>query len=193
MGVALLAVALYFVQPFLPDRRLGIIVLGFACASGAYLALLEGTRMAARWFRPLRVIIGLSVVAAGAWVALPMINARPGVDWRPYSAEALEQAKAAGRPVILDFFADWCLPCKELDRFTFSDPVVIDEGSRFLFMKADMSSFESQTVRALRERFGIVGVPTVILIDGQGTEHQELRVYGFEDPPAFLERMRQVR
>ena len=193
MGVALLAVALYFLQPFLPDRRLGWIVLAFAIVSGAYLGLLDRTRVAAAWFRPMKILVGLLVIVGGTWIAVPMVGARPAPAWRAYSAEALAQAREDGQPVIIDFFADWCLPCKELDRFTFADRGVLAESDRFLLMKADLTSFESEPVRLLRQRFDVIGVPTIVFLDGRGEEHRDLRVYGFEDPGKFLEKMRQVR
>ncbi len=193
MGVALLAVALYFLQPFLTDRRMGWIALLFALVSGIYLALLDRTRIAGGWSRLLKIVVGLLVAVFGAWVALPMVSARPEVSWRPYAAETIERARAGGRPVIVDFFADWCLPCKELDRSTFADPRVIEEADRFVLLKADLTSFESGPVRDLRARFEVVGVPTVVFIDGRGVERKDLRVYGFEDSGAFLARMRQVR
>ncbi len=192
MGTALLAVALYFLQPYLPDRPLGWIVLAFALLSGIYLAIFERTKVAAGWFRPLKAAVGLAVVAGGAWIAVPMVGARPEPIFHPYGAEALDRARSEGRPVIVDFFAAWCVPCKELDRFTFSDPRVLEEADRFLMLKADLTSFESASVREVRERFAVLGVPTVVFLDGRGEERKDLRVYGFEDPASFLARMRQV-
>ena len=70
---------------------------------------------------------------------------------------------------------------------------VLDETRRFMLLKADLTQFESPDVRQIRDRFDVVGLPTLVFIDGQGNERKDLRVYGFEDAPAFLARMRQVR
>ncbi len=193
MGIAMLAVAIYFLQPFLPDRALGLLGLAFAVVAGVYLGLLERTRFTSLWFRPLKLAVGLLVVAGGAWLALPLVSARAEPGWTPYTPEAIARARADGRPVVIDFFADWCLPCKELDRNTFSDARVLEETERFVLLKADLTSFESQPVRDLRERFEVIGVPTIVFIDGRGTELRDLRLYGFEGPDAFLQRLRKVR
>ena len=193
MGVALLGVAIYFLQPFLSDRQIGVMTLSFALAAGIYLGWLERSRMRGRWFVPLKVTTGLMIVLVGAWLSLPLVRARPEAAWETYSAENLQRAAAAGRPTVIDFFADWCLPCKELDRNTFSDPAVLEELERFALFKADLTSFESEPVRELRERFDVLGVPTIVFIDGRGEEQVELRLYGFEPPRSFLDRLRQVR
>jgi hypothetical protein len=193
MGIAMLAVAIYFLQPFLPDRALGILVLAFAAAAGIYLGLLDRTRFTSLWFRPLKLAVGLLVVASGAWLALPLVSARGEPRWAPYTPEAIARARADSRPVVIDFYADWCLPCREIDRNTFSDPRVLEETERFALLKADLTSFESQPVRDLRERFEVIGVPTIVFIDGGGTELRDLRLYGFEPPEAFVERLRRVR
>ena len=193
MGVALLGVALYFMQPLLSDRHLGMLALAFAAAAGVYLAFLERTRMRAGWFPLLKAGIGLAVVACGAWLALPLVSARAEAAWAPYGGEAVAAARERGRPVLIDFYADWCLPCRELDRFTFNDPRVLLELERFALLKADLTSFEAPSVRALRDRYDVVGVPTIVLIDGSGRDQSALRLYGFEEPEAFLARLRQVR
>jgi len=192
MGIAMLAVALYFLQPFLTDRQIGMAALVFAIGSGLYLGWLERSRMASPWFPAVRVAVAVAFVAAGAWLSLPLLAEHPEARWRDYSAAGLEAARDAGRPMVIDFFAEWCLPCKELDRNTFRDREVIESLERFELFKADLTSFESDPVRELRDEFGVIGVPTIVFIDSRGTELTELRLYGFEPPPDFLERLRHV-
>jgi uncharacterized protein YyaL (SSP411 family) len=193
MGVALLGVAIYFMQPFLSDRVLGWLAIAFAAGAGVWLAWIEGTKMPARWFRPLRLLVGALVVVTGAWLALPLVRAREEVPWRPYSDGALAEARAAGRPVLVDFFAVWCAPCRELDRHTYADPAVLDALDRFILLKADLTNEESAEVQSLREKYEVYGVPTVVMIDSSGVDRKDLRLTGFEPPPAFLKRLEQVR
>ena len=124
---------------------------------------------------------------------MPLLGAREEPEWQPYAHEAFARASMSGRPILIDFYADWCLPCKELDRFTFADARVLDEAQRFVLLKADLTQFESRQVREIRDRFDVIGVPTVVFLDSRGNERQGLRVYGFEGAGAFLARMRQVR
>ena len=193
MGVALLGVALYFAQPFLADRTLGWAGLALALGAGLYLGLFDRTLAGARRFLAVRLVTGVAVVAAGAWLTLPLVQAKPALAWEPYDHGALARASVEGRPTIIDFSADWCLPCRELERFTFTDPSVIDEAARFRLLKADLTQFESAPVSQIRDRFDVIGVPTIVFLDSGGQERRELRLFGFEPAAAFLERMRQVR
>jgi thiol:disulfide interchange protein DsbD len=192
MGIAMLAVALYFLQPFLTERQIGVAALVFALASGLYLGWLEPSRMASRWFPAIRAAVAAVIVVLGAWLSYPLLAGHQEAGWRDYSAAGLADARAAGRPAVIDFFAQWCLPCKELERNTFSDRRVIEGLKRFDLFRADLTSFESEPVRLLRDEFEVIGVPTIVFIDPRGAEVSDLRLHGFEPPEDFLDRLGSV-
>jgi thiol:disulfide interchange protein DsbD len=107
---------------------------------------------------------------------------------------ALEKARAEGRPVMIDFFAEWCAACKELDRFTYVSPEVVGqaESSRFLNIKVDGTQ-EQEDITALYERFGVQGLPTVAFISSTGDVLTDPRVTGFLEPHQFLMELKKVR
>ena len=111
--------------------------------------------------------------------------------WEPYSDTILLKAKESGTPVIIDFYADWCIPCLELDRNTWTDEEVIHATHEIKKIKVDMTHFDSPESEALRKKFSISGVPTVIFIRADGTEANELRVIGFIPPKEFLAKLKQ--
>jgi thioredoxin:protein disulfide reductase len=95
------------------------------------------------------------------------------------SVQELEQRlQSAGRPVMLDFYADWCVSCKEMERFTFSDPAVQRRLAGALLLKADVTA-NSEADRALLKRFQLFGPPGTIFFDAQGREVTQARVVGF--------------
>ncbi|GAB2623952.1 protein-disulfide reductase DsbD [Novilysobacter erysipheiresistens] len=95
-------------------------------------------------------------------------------------------AQAAGRPLLLDFYADWCVACKEMEKYTFPEPAVHAALADFVLLKADVTANDA-TDQALMKRLGIIGPPaTLYYVDG--TERRELRLFGFEPAAAFAER-----
>ena len=95
--------------------------------------------------------------------------------------------------MVIDVFADWCLPCKELDHQTFTDDAVKKEATRFVTLKLNLTSNDPDTEAGrARKQFGIVGVPTVIFLDAGGEEHSGLRLTGFENADRFLDRLKKV-
>ncbi|WP_037583908.1 protein-disulfide reductase DsbD family protein [Stigmatella aurantiaca] len=106
--------------------------------------------------------------------------------------EALARAQAEGRPVMIDFFADWCTACKELDRETYPSSEVIAESSRFLNIKIDATHSED-ALDALMERFGVEGLPTVVFIASNGEPLAAPRVTGFLGPSPFVSELKKVR
>lgn len=186
-GVVLTGVALFYVGlAFFPKWTVWVIPITLGLG-GVYLGFIEGSGTAQRGFRMFKMAMGAAGLAGAFWMSQALL--KPSVEWTPYSVEVYEQALAEGRPVILDFYADWCIPCLELDRSTFTDERVIVAMEPYARFKVDLTNFDSPESEALRQQFGIAGVPTIVFIGEDGTERTASRVIGFLDPDAFLVRM----
>jgi thiol:disulfide interchange protein DsbD len=94
------------------------------------------------------------------------------------------QAKAAGRPVMLDFYADWCVSCKEMAKYTFTDPKVQTALDRAVLLRADVTRNDDED-QALLKHFGIFGPPTIAFYGADGAERKDFRVVGYMKPPEF--------
>jgi thiol:disulfide interchange protein DsbD len=100
-------------------------------------------------------------------------------------AELDARVKAAGRPVMLDFYADWCVSCKELERYTFADARVQAKLSGWTLLQADVTA-NSDDDKALLQRFKLYGPPGIIFFNAQGKEIDGQRVIGFQNAEEFL-------
>ncbi len=189
-GLVLLGMALYFLNPLL-GRNTAWALAALSAASAAYLILVEARRASSPAFTWL-----LGGLGAGLGLATVLIlpgEPKVGISWEAYSEEALVQARQAGRTVMIDVYADWCLPCKELDEFTFTDPAVRSAAERLVTLKLDLTRIASGSeAERARERFDILGVPTILFVDSTGRERTELRLEGFEQPDRFLARIKQI-
>jgi len=128
-------------------------------------------------WQPLR---GIGFVAQSA-------NAAQSPLFRPIKTLAdVDQAlrRAAGRPVLLDFYADWCVSCKELDRLTFTDPTVRAALAEMVTLRADVTANDDDD-RALMEKFGIIGPPAILFFGPDGRERRKYRLVGFLSAEAF--------
>jgi len=185
MGFVLIAMAFYFLRGVIGETGFRIGVAASLLIGAVFLFASRGPRG-----RIMRLACATLLLVAGVAFAIPP---RKGVavQWRKYDAAAV--TATAGKPVVIDVFATWCIPCKELDESTFSDAGVAKELDRFTRIKADVTNNKNPLVQELTKRYAIVGVPTVIFIDSSGREQQQLRLTGFEKPEQFLARIQQVK
>src|ERR1700733_10210012 len=103
----------------------------------------------------------------------------------------VQAAAAVHQPVMLDFYADWCTSCKEMQRYTFNDPGVRDALKSVRLLRADVTA-NSADDQALLHQFQIYGPPTIAIYDAQGHEHQEYRVVGYMKAPEFAALLHQA-
>ncbi|WP_437890444.1 protein-disulfide reductase DsbD [Phytobacter sp. V91] len=100
-------------------------------------------------------------------------------------------AQANGRPVMLDLYADWCVACKEFEKYTFSDKQVQAALQNTLLLQADVTANDAQD-KALLQHLQVLGLPTIVFFDAQGQQHPAQRVTGFMDAPAFVGHLRNL-
>jgi thioredoxin:protein disulfide reductase len=206
-GVLLIAVALWMVSPVVPAWAQMLAWAVFFIVSATYLCALDTLPMDASGWQRLGKGVGLVLLVLGA---VQMVGAASGGRdvWRPLErlastagaseagslawgrVESIDQLDAAlasanGRPMVLDFYADWCVSCKEMDRFTFNDPRVATKLATFELLRVDVTSNTAQD-RAMLKRFHLFGPPGTIFFDGRGREVPGTRIIGFERSDQFL-------
>lgn len=187
MGFILIAMAFYFLRPLIGDLAFQYGVAASLLIGAAFL-FFSRTGGAPVW----RIAIAVLLLVGGVAFAVPRKH-QTAVQWQKYDASALSAARTAGKPVLIDFYADWCLPCKELDEKTFTDPRVVSELDRFVRVKADLTAAEDATTKALTKQYAIVGVPTLVFLDAKGNETASARLTGFEPADEFLKRAQSVK
>jgi thiol:disulfide interchange protein DsbD len=212
-GVGLLALAIWMLERVLPGSVIMLLWGALALISGVYLGALNG-RTEGGWPK-LWQGLGLILVLLGA---LQFIGAAAGGnDWlRPLAplaggpgsgavastqapefveVENLDELQravaAAGRPVFLDFYADWCVDCKRMERRTFPEPGVAGAMSDFDLLKIDLTDFNDDHREVLAE-FGLIGPPAYLFFD-RGRELESFRMFGFMAPAEFREHLARVR
>ncbi len=187
-GFALAGLALYFLDPVIPNNLMSRILPYYAAGVGIYLGFISREGRSWRPFLVLRSALGIVAVGALAIMLYPG-QAPEKLRFEPFNPARLASATEARKPVLIDFSADWCIPCREMDHSTFVDPSVVTEAKRFVRMKANLTAQDKAT-EALTSKFEIQGVPTTMLIDSAGKVAQ--RKVGYIGPRELLAELRQV-
>ena len=114
------------------------------------------------------------------------------LPWLSYRGQSVEALLEAEKPVFMDFYADWCAPCKQLERETFNDPRVKEAFAGFTLLKVDCTKPDAAT-RAWMEKFAVTGMPTLIFLDADGKEIAPLREIGFVGADPFLRSLKKAQ
>jgi thiol:disulfide interchange protein DsbD len=211
-GVLLLATALWLVAPVLPSVVVMLLAAALLIIPAIYLHALDPLPPPARGWAKFWKGVGIVMLLTGAALLLgalggsrdllqPLAGSRgaqaagetPGLPFVRVAslAELDARLKQPGKPVLLDFYADWCVSCKEMERFTFTDPAVRARLGDFLLLQADVTGNRPED-QALLQRFQLFGPPGIVFFDPEGRELPEPRLVGFADAPTFLALLERV-
>ncbi len=190
MGWALVGMAVYFTLPLLPPAAGFLLPAAVAFAAGLHLGWIDRTRAGFRAFGWLKSVAGIAGMVLAAYLIGSFVIQGPGVKWEAYSDDLLADAAKSRKPAIIDFSADWCAPCRELDEITFHNHEVVKQAARdFVMIKVDHTRRGTSDTERLLEKYKVKGVPTVIFIDQSGKERKHLRLVDYLPPEQFLIRM----
>ncbi len=217
-GVLLLAVAIWMLERIIPASVTLALWAILLIGSSIYMGALEQLGIDATGWRKLWKGVGLTLLIYGSLLLIGAASgakdplqplqgiafASSGVEQQSnelsftkvHSLQALQQqlaeAKRNNQPVMLDFYADWCVSCKEMERYTFSDSEVQQALSGFRLLKADVTA-NNEDDKALLKHFGLIGPPSIIFYDRGGNELRNLRLVGFLEATSFKNHAQLVR
>ncbi len=205
LGTLMLGAFFYYLDLLLPvrwfDGALGLALIAIASIYGAFLPTKERTtsvRHLQKGLMQATLIVGIGYIVLATfdlrpYIRMNMISGAPinqvsQMNWQPYSEELLAQAIKDRKPVIIDFWADWCAACHELEEKTFTDPRIKALGSNFVLLKFDATK-DTPELKALKKKYKIMGLPTLLFFNQHGMWIDALTLTQFESPKDFQIRL----
>ena len=204
LGTLMLSAFYYYLNLLLSDRWFdGALALGLIVVASVYGAFMNvknrgPASMIQKGLMQATLIVGIGYLCLSVFDLRPYIHGRmisdaplnqiQTMNWRPYSEEALAQAAKDRKPVIIDFWAEWCAACHELEEHTFNNTRVQAMAGNFTLLKFDATK-DSAQLRQLKKKYNIQGLPTVLFMNPNGVWIDALTLTQFEKPEAFLSRM----
>lgn len=193
MGWVLVGMAAYFIRPVMSQTIGNVVLAAVALGAGLHLGWIDRSQANFKAFGWMKTVAGIAGLVTATVLVGSLIMAGPGAFWHPYSDQLLKEAIAQKKPVIIDFSAAWCAPCRELDEITFRDPEIVKRSIKdFIFVKVDLTRKGNPVYERLLKQFDVRGVPTVVFINPEGKERRDLRLVDFLPPGPLLVRMTKI-
>ncbi|HBG17836.1 MAG TPA: cytochrome C biogenesis protein [Desulfobulbaceae bacterium] len=194
MGWVLVGMAAHFIRPILPGHGGTILTALVALAAGLHLGWIDKSQANFRAFPLLKGIAGIAGLVLATFLTASWVMQGEGVAWQPYDEKILQEAKNMKKPVIIDFYATWCTPCRELEEVTFHNAAVVKEaGSDFVMVKVDVTKGGNPLHERLLQQYGVKGVPTVVFLDVSGNERSDLRLVDYLPPDKFMKHLAEMK
>lgn len=203
-GSVMVAMALYYIAPIYPawlfHALIGLALVLIASFYGAFEPnefLKSRTDRLRKGLMLASFAVGLLFIGAGtlekAGVPIPFSGMAAKTEsvklkWQPFNDAALAAAVSSGKPVLIDFYADWCGACKEMEHDTFPDARIQSLSQEFALFQIDATN-DSPELERLKKTYGVLGLPTMIFYDTNGHIRRDLTVTGFENAETFLNQM----
>jgi thiol:disulfide interchange protein DsbD len=190
-GFMMLGLALYTAQPLMSVNLYEIVFPLFLILGGVYLILVDRKAVNSATFTRIKYTIAIAVIIWGAMnlhFSEEKQSAGGKYEWQMLQTQKqIDESvlKSSSKPTIIDFYADWCAQCKELDKYTYIDPKIIELSKKFNNIKVDLTKGDKE----IEGKFKIQGLPVVAFIDKNGKEREDLRITGFLKPEEFIKVM----
>ncbi len=186
-GVVLLAAGMFYLLLAVAPMYSVYVLPASLVLGGIYLGFIESFKSQTKFLKRLQWAFGSVAIVAG--IVLLQSFTKPSIEWEPYSEQALADAMQNKQLILIDFYADWCIPCIELEHTTWTNPDIIGKTKSWKRLKIDLTHFDSPNAEALRKQYSIAGVPTILILSPDGTEIEELRTVGYIAPAALLKKI----
>ena len=186
LGIVLIAVGFFYLSLAVEPGLTFILIPLTMLLGGIYLGFIDKTQTSSYLFTWFKRLAGVAIIVGS--VLFYQAGQVPAINWEKYSGQPTHFGPAA-----IYFSASWCIPCLELDRMTFTERTAIEAMGQLKRFKVDLSNYDSPESKAVREKYRILGVPTLVFLDKNGQEVLQERVVGFVSAEELIARIERVK